>query len=415
MGREAILMTFSAKTIMIKNTNIVDAANSRIIENQNVIVDGSHIKEISGTTPGSEVFHVVDGEKSYLMPGIADLHVHLNWDGGPDPRQAVLQEGAKVAVLRAYRHALDHLKMGVTTLLDVGSMDDLAIDLASAIRRNVVFGPHLYATGRIICIIGGHGAGLGYEISGRDDALRATRTLIKRGADMIKIAATSGAYGSFGAEKLEAIQLDPEEILTITSEARKYGIKVTAHALNLEGIRNCVDNGVSIIQHGAFLDKSTARLMAQKGVFLVPTLLVYRKLAEGAPGVMPEAVSKAREVVRHHREAFLNALEAGVKIAGGTDVYSPNFGPHPRIIDEAITMGEYGMPNSEVIRAITLNASEALGTHRTRGRVEEGMEADLVLLRGNPLEDLNNLKKVERVFLDGVEIDPHTTRDPLTL
>jgi len=171
MGREAILMTFSAKTIMIKNTNIVDAANSRIIENQNVIVDDSHIKEISGTTPGSEVFHVVDGEKRYLMPGIADLHVHLNWDGGPDPRQAVLQEGAKVAVLRAYRHALDHLKMGVTTLLDVGSMDDLAIDVASAIRRNVVFGPHLYATGRIICIIGGHGAGLGYEISGRDDAL----------------------------------------------------------------------------------------------------------------------------------------------------------------------------------------------------------------------------------------------------
>src|SRR5579875_492351 len=401
-------MANGAKTIVIKKVNIVDVANSRIIENQNVVVDGSRIKQISSSTPGSGEFHVVEGENRYLMPGLADLHVHLNWDGGSDPRQTVLQEGAKVAILRAYRHALDHLGMGVTTLLDVGSMDDLAIDLASAIRRGVVFGPHLYATGRIICIIGGHGAGLGYEISGRDDALRATRTLIKRGADMIKIAATSGAYGSFGAEKLEAVQLDPEEIHTITSEARKYGIKVTAHALNLEGIKNCVDNGVSIIQHGAFLDKATARLIAEKGVFLVPTLLVYRKLAEGAPGVMPEAVSKAREVVRHHKEAFLNALEAGVRIAGGTDVYSPNFGPHPRIIDEAITMGEYGMPNNEVIKAITINASEALGAHKIRGRVEEGIEADLVLLRGNPLEDLGSLKKVERVILDGVEIEPHT-------
>jgi len=139
---------------------------------------------------------------------------------------------------------------------------------------------------------------------------------------------------------------------------------------------------------------------------LVPTLLVYRKLAEGGPGVMAEAVAKAAEVAKHHREAFEAALEAGVKIAGGTDVYSPNFGPYPRIIDEAITMEEYGMARSEVLKAITLNASEALGTSKIRGAVKEGLEADLVLLRANPLENLENLRSVRKVFLDGVEIDP---------
>ena len=391
--------------ILVKNVNVVDVRNGEIKEKQDILLSGGKIREIdSSIQRGSAKVHTIDGTGKFVIPGMADLHVHLNWDGGNDPRTKVISEGTKIAILRAYKNAMDHLKIGVTTLLDVGSMDDLAIDLASSIRKGVIFGPHVYATGRIICIIGGHGAGLGYEISGKDDALRATRTLIKNGADLLKIAATSGAYGAFGAEKLESIQLDPEEIKTITNEASKYKIKVTAHALNLEGIKNCVNNGVAIIHHGAFLDKDVAKLMRQKGTALVPTLLVYQKLAEDVPGVMPEAIKKASEVTKHHKEAFLNAMEAGVKIIGGTDAYSPNFGGFPRIIDEAILMGEYGMPNIDVLRSITINAAEALGTDKVAGSIEVGKDADIVLLKNDPLKDLQNLKKVEKVIFGGVEI-----------
>ena len=393
------------KETLVKNVNIVDVKNGEIQEKQDILISQGKISEIGSSLKSEQAnAHVIYGAGSFVVPGLADLHVHLNWDGGNDPRTKVINEGSKIATLRAYKNAMDHLKIGVTTLLDVGSMDDLAIDLASAIRKGVIFGPRVFATGRIICIIGGHGAGLGYEISGKDDALRATRTLIKNGADLLKIAATSGAYGAFGAEKLESIQLDPEEIRTITSEASKYRIKVTAHALNLEGIRNCVNNGVAIIHHGAFLDKEVAKLMRQKGTALVPTLLVYQKLSEDVPGVMPEAIKKASEVTKHHKEAFVNAMEAGVKIIGGTDAYSPNFGGFPRIIDEAILMGEYGMPNGDVLKSITINAAEALGIDNVSGSIEVGKDADLVFLKNDPLKDLHSLKKVEKVIFGGIEI-----------
>ncbi|MEM3786666.1 MAG: amidohydrolase family protein [Nitrososphaeria archaeon] len=391
--------------VLVKNVNIVDVKTGAINENKSILIQDGQITEIdTGSLSPSSNPRVIDGENNYVIPGMADMHVHLNWDGGPDPRRTVIEEGSKIAILRAYKNAMDHLRIGVTTLLDVGSMDDLAIDLSTAIKNGVIFGPNVYSTGRIICIIGGHGAGMGYEISGPGEALTATRTLIKKGADLLKIAATSGAYGAFGAEKLESIQLDPEEIRTITSEASKYRIKVSAHALNLDGIRNCVNNGVSIIHHGAFLDKETAKLMKQKRVSLVPTLLVYQKLSEKVPGVMPEAIKKASEVIKHHKDAFLNAMEAGVKIVGGTDAYSPNFGGFPRIVDEAILMGEYGMNNEEVLRSITINAAELLEKDKTSGSVEEGKEADLVFLKDNPIKDLKNLKKVTKVIFKGIEI-----------
>ena len=395
------------KETLVKNVNIVDVKNGDIKEKQAILISKGKIAEIgSSLTGGQSSTHVIDGESNFVVPGMADFHVHLNWDGSSDPTTTLMAEGPKIATLRAYKNAMDHLRIGITTLVDVGSMDDLAIDLASAIRKGVIFGPRVFASGRIICIIGGHGAGpgLGYEISGKDDALRATRTLIKNGADLLKISATSGAYGAYGAEKLESIQLDPEEIRTITNEATKYNIKVTAHALNLEGIRNCVNNGVAIVHHGAFLDKEVAKLMQQKGTALVPTLLVYKKLSEDVPGVMPQAIKKASEVAKHQKEAFVNALEAGVRIIGGTDAYSPNFGGFPKIIDEAIIMGEYGMPNEDVLRSITINPAEALGIEDVSGIIEVGKDADLVLLKNDPIKDLHNLNKVEKVIFRGIEM-----------
>ena len=393
------------KETLIKNVNLVDVNEGAIKEKQDILISNGKIIDIGpslvGTMTGE---HIIDGNNSFAMPGMADLHVHLNWDGSKDPKSTLAIEGTKIGILRAYKNALDHLKMGITSLLDVGSMDDLAIDLASAIRKGVIFGPDLYATGRIICIIGGHGAGLGYEISGKDDALRATRNLIKNGADLLKISATSGAYGSYGAEKLESIQLDPEEIRTITSEASKYKIKVTAHALNLEGIKNCIENGVEVVHHGAFMDKDTARRMAQKGIVYVPTLLVYKKLAEDVPGVMPEAIAKAKEVAKHHKEAFLNAIDAGVKIAGGTDAYSPNFGDIPRLIDEAILMSEYGMANIDVLRSITINAAKVLGNENRTGTLEIGKDANLVFLKNDPIKDVRNLTQLRQVIFKGREV-----------
>ena len=402
------------KGSIIKNVNVIDVKSGNLIEKQDVTISNGRVEEIKSTRSGIDdsSFHAIDGTGKFLLPGFADLHVHLNWDGGCNPRQTLSDELPRIALLRAYQHAIDHLAIGVTTLFDVGSGEDLAIDLATAIRQGIVKGPRLFASGRIICIIGGHGAGLvhevlGYEISGKDEALRATRTLIKKGADYLKISATSGAYGNFGAEKLESIQLDPEEIRTITSEAAKYNIRVSAHALNLQGIKNSVDNGVKLIHHGAFLDQDTAKEMHRKKVSLVPTLLIYSSLAEGETTLPSYIVEKAKKITKNHREAFMHAMEQGVNIAGGTDAYSPNFGPRPTILDEAITMGKYGMPNKEVLKALTLNAAEALGNEKEYGSIEQGKVADLVMLKENPLVSLENIKKTHLVLLNGEIVNAH--------
>lgn len=181
--------------------------------------------------------------------------------------------------------------------------------------------------------------------------------------------------------------------------------KVSAHALNLQGIKNSVENGVKLIHHGAFLDQDTAKEMHRKKVSLAPTLLVYSMLAEGESVLPAYLVDKAKEVAKHHKEAFLHAMEQGVNIAGGTDVYSPNLGPNPVLLDEAIVMGKYGMPNNEVLKSLTINGAEALGLERTLGSIEQGKKADLVLLKENPLDSLQNIKKTELVFLNG-EIVP---------
>ncbi len=391
------------KGVIIKNVNIIDVKTGNLVEKQDIIIMNGKIVEIRSTRTesGDSNFHIVDGSGKYLIPGLADLHVHLNWDGSSDPKATLSNELPRIAFLRAYKHAQDHVKFGVTTLYDVGSADDLAIDLAAAIRSGLVKGPNLFASGRIICIVGGHCAGLGYEISGVEEALRATRELIKKGADYLKIAATSGAYGNFGAEKLESYQLNPEEIRTITTEAAKYNINVSAHALSLQGIKNSVDNGVKLIHHGAFLDQDVAKEMRRKNVALAPTLYVYSVLAKSEHNLPSYVVEKSKEVVKHHKEAFLHAMEQGVKIVGSTDAYSPNLGPNPILLDEAIVMGEYGMPNEEVLKSLTINGAEVLGVEKTLGSIEIGKKADLVLLKENPLDSLSNLKKIEMVFLNG--------------
>ena len=343
----------------------------------------------------------IDLKGKYLMPGFFDCHVHLTWSGGNDPKEQVFKEGNYITFLRAYRNSLRSLAYGITNLVDVGSHEDMAIYLSKAIRSGVILGPEIIASGRIITITGGHGFYMGYEVNGSVEALKAVRELIKKGAEIIKIAATSGAYGDTGAEKLESYQLNDDEISTIVKEAHKFFIKVTAHAVNSKGIHNALINGVDIIQHGVFLNEEDAKFMAMKGRSLVPTLYVYQRLSRGGVGVMERAVEKAKIIARNHYNSFRIAIEMGVNIASGTDAGSPTLGDHPTLFEEVITMNEAGLDKRGCLKAMTINAAKALGIESQYGTIDDGKVANLVVLERDPLADLKNLYSVEKVIING--------------
>ncbi len=342
---------------------------------------------------------VVDAKGAYLLPGLIDLHVHLVWDGGQDPVATLERERREETLLRAVGHARQTLEAGITTVRDLGSVDDLVIDLAEAVERCHVVGPRIVASGRTIIMTGGHDPFWGIMADGPADVLKATRRQLYRGAAVIKVSATGGVYGRARGESVSDEELSYEELRIIVEEAHKRGIPVAAHAIGLSGIRNAVQAGVDTIEHGHQLTLELARELAGRDGTMVPTLFVYQQIAEQA-GIPAYAQTKAKAIVDEHRRAVRLAQEAGLRIGAGSDAGSP-LTPHGALIDELLALVDAGMSPGDALRAATQDAARILGLGHELGRVEPGYLADLVLVPENPLVDLGRLRSVSSVWQEG--------------
>jgi imidazolonepropionase-like amidohydrolase len=217
---------------------------------------------------------------------------------------------------------------------------------------------------------------------------------------VIKISATGGVYGRSEGESVESTELTGEEIRVICSEAHRFGLKVAAHAISEEGIWNCIENGVDTIEHGHFMTEAAMDAMKEKNMTWVPTLYVYRQIAEGKD-LPAYAVKKARRIVDIHSQAYKDGMKAGVRIGAGTDAGSPNT-PHGSLLNELETMVECGCPPEEAVRTATLNGAHALGLEKEIGSLENGKKADILILHQNPLENIANLQKIYCIIKDGV-------------
>ncbi|HYY12650.1 MAG TPA: amidohydrolase family protein, partial [Kineosporiaceae bacterium] len=208
-----------------------------------VVIDGPVIREVRPTSarvPGEDA-SIVELDGAFLMPGLIDMHVHLVWSGSPDPARVVEEEGAQLTTVRAVANLQAEVHAGITTVRDLGGNWDLPITLARAVRRQVSLG-----------------------------------------AGVIKVAATGGVYGRPEGEEIGQVELTYEELAAAASEAHRFGLRVAAHALGAEGIRNAVRAGIDTIEHGNFLDEALVAEMRQRGTALCPTLLIYRTIADGA-------------------------------------------------------------------------------------------------------------------------------------
>lgn len=384
---------------IIKNAALLDIAQGEVVRGAAVRIQDDRIVEVF-TGPelpaGVESF---DAAGLYLLPGLIDLHVHLVWDGSADPLYTMARDGHYLAFARGIMNARKSLAQGVTTLRDVGSVDDVAVDIARVFAAGMLTGPTVVAAGRIIQPTGGHVPELGYIADSRDELVKAVRYMKMRGAGVIKVASTGGAYGP---EEIGPSVYSREELAVIVAEAHQLGLKVASHSLGRVGIANAVEAGVDTIEHGADITMDVLQAMQAQNTYFVPTLAVYKKLSESAGQIPEQYVDKARTVVGWHRETFRQAMELGVPIALGTDAGSPNFGPHPSVVLEMCTMGQYGMNPADILRAATLTAAAALGRSQVIGTIEAGKQADILLVKENPLADIRCISSIRQVIKSGV-------------
>jgi imidazolonepropionase-like amidohydrolase len=373
-----------------------------------VAIGDGWIEEVGAGLDGDEV---VDVSGLTLLPGLFDCHVHLMF--GQIDIWRLMQTPFSYRFYDAIRNLEATLRIGITTVRDAGGAD---LGLKQALAEGIVRGPRVQVSITMLSQTGGHGDGWlpsgnrvllmpeypgapSAIVDGPDEVRRKVRELVRAGADVIKIATSGGVLSPRDSPQQPGF--DVAEIEAIVAEANAAGLWVMSHAQSSDGIKNAVRAGVRSIEHGIYLDDEAIALMLERGAYLVPTLVAPTgviRAAEAGAGVPEVAVAKAREVIEAHRDSFRRAVEAGVKVAMGTDSAVT---PHGENLAELQLMAECGMTPEQVLLATTRTAAELMGLERELGTIEPGKRADLVAVAGDPFEFRDLAERIERVYQDG--------------
>jgi imidazolonepropionase-like amidohydrolase len=400
-----------AETVLIKANGYVDVDRGRLVTPAVVLVEDGLISSVNPRgQPAAD--RSIDLGDRILLPGLMDMHVHLDFDFAGANFGVVVTESGSEGTLRGAKNAELTLMAGFTTVRNVGqvhpTLDLIDVALANASELGWIRAPRIVPVGHMISILGGHGdlsmaEGLSEGmleldpargvISGVDEAVRAARFQIKHGAKTIKIHATAGVLSL--EESVGAQQLSDEEMRAIVEEAHRHGIPVAAHAHGTEGIKAAIRAGVDSIEHGSILDDEAIGLLVENEVVLVPTSGLMDLLD---PSKLPPIKrTKAEYVTPKAKESLSKAIKAGVKVAVGTD--APLI-PHGKNAYEVTVMVDRGMTPAEALRSATIVPAELIGIDNL-GQIKEGMLADLIAVAANPLDDIRTLENVSFVMKAG--------------
>lgn len=358
-----------------------------------IVIEGSTISEIHDAR-GEFDLHA-----ACVTPGLVNAHVHLEMNGSADTMAAFLGTTPTQRMLWAVENARKSLNAGVTTVRDLGCSESIVMELRDAIERGGLPGPRISAAGNALCITGGHGRFVGREIDGPWEARKAVREQRLHGADCTKIIATGGVLTKGSVPGVS--QLTHEEMHAACTEAHNHGMRVAAHAIGAQGIKDALRAGVDSIEHGHMLDDEAIALFKERGAYLVPTLAAPTCILENIEtGAQPEfVVRKAHEINGHMLRNLKRAYEAGVKVAGGSDAGTP-FNFHENYAREVEMMQRIlGMTPHQALHAATAVAAELIGLHR--GTLAAGEPADLLLLDADLERDIATLSNPQTVVKAG--------------
>jgi imidazolonepropionase-like amidohydrolase len=398
MGQSAI-----DELIVIRAERLLDVRSGKITRPGVVVVEGDRIRAVgNGELPGDA--QVIDLGDMTLLPGLTDVHTHLNYDLKEGWATRPATESPELNALRGVPYARATLRAGFTTVRDLGASFGFAdVALSRAIEAGWVEGPRMITSGHAISITGGHCEVTGFApnvleggpkegvADGIDEVLKAVRYQIKHGAGVIKVCATAGVLSFEGPAG--APQYSPEELRAIVKEAERHGLKVAAHAHGTEGIKNAIRAGIHSIDHGSMLDDEAIAMMIERGTYLVPTLFQWY-----LPYDLPPELDEKNEYVKSFVDSSMrSAFAAGVKIAFGTDAGVFEHGLNAM---EFAAYVERGMSPIDAIRTATINAADLLGVD-DRGELAPGLLADIIAVPGNPLENVALLEDVRFVMKGG--------------
>jgi imidazolonepropionase-like amidohydrolase len=399
---------------VLRAARMFDGRSDSMTADAVVVIEGTTITAAGSRLPVPPGGVVIDLGDATLLPGFIDAHTHLS-DESSDDWNADMVDGFRrtvaEAALRASKFASRTLQAGFTTVRDVGATDYIDVGLRNAIRSGVIEGPRMLVAVHALGARGGHCDNTGFPYqrfgtetgisdgiaSGADQFRDAVRFQVKYGADVIKVCATGGVL-SLG-DDVDTPQITQPEMDAIVDEAHRLHKKTAAHAHGAAGAKVAIRAGIDSIEHGSFLDDEAVAMMKERGTYLVPTLMAGEYVAgQAAPRHYPaEIAAKARAAVAARSAAFKRALQAGVKIAFGTD---SAVSPHGRNAQEFALLVSNGMAPAAALHTIGASAS-LLGLEKTIGTLEAGKIADIVAVPGDPLKDISATERVRFVMKDG--------------
>ena len=412
-------MANSKGSVMVLQADrLVDGRGGPLQENMAVVMVGNQIKEVvqkeqlSTIRPDECEIHEFPGAN--LLPGLIDCHTHTNMPADGRSGEEVIPDGDDIRLLRSARNSCAALESGVTTMCDRRAWNQTAFSLKKGIQQGLVEWPRLLVCGRPVTTTGGHCWFMGSEADGVDGVRRATRQLIKEGADFIKVMATGGSTVTSDSYR-PAYTVD--ELRTIADEAHRRQKVVAAHCRCTEGMSYALEAGIDIIVHGFFagedgirrFDRQVADRIAKDSVWVNPTLhlarsrmwrLQQKKEGEGLIEQEEDRLARSEESYGMRIQECGQLIQSGVKLVAGSDC---GWGVYPfgQFAHEISALAEAGLTPMEAILAGTRNCAQAIDILGQVGTVEAGKEADLLVVEGDPVEDIAALNKVVVVFNGG--------------
>ena len=401
-----------AKTTIIHAGELLAVPGERPLKQRSIVIEDGVITDIREGFVREDAASVIDLQDSFVMPGLMDMHVHLQGELGPANDSETLKMSLPLVQMRSQMFAMRTLKAGFTTVRDVGSSPQEMYALRDAINNGWVDGPRIVAAGGV-GITGGHAdiSGISPELmafhdeknktvcDGPYDCRRAARHAIKYGADLIKITSTGGVLTDRATGTGQQMEMD--ELKEVVQAAKRMGRKVASHAHQEAGIIAALEAGVASIEHGSYAGPETHRLFKRTGAYLVPTLLAGDTVVQMAKNteILTEAQkTKAIRVGNDMKGNFAKAVKADVKVAFGTDSGVSAHGENAR---EAVLMHAAGMDTMAILQSATVNAADLIDMSDSIGTLEVGKQADIIAMGGSPLANIEELLDVDFVMKGG--------------